>query len=164
METSNQKIPDIFANNYFRIPDYQRGYAWKADKQLPDLWDDIEDIPTNPSGGYKPHYTGAISLQKTSFDKLSKSEQKLLQSGSNIYDVVDGQQRLTTILILLFELYKKLNDKKIYNQYIKEKGKNAVYKFSYGTENGDYNYFLRKEIFYVKVSLQKSTPRLQSKR
>lgn len=64
METSNQKIPDIFANNYFRIPDYQRGYAWKADKQLPDLWDDIEDIPTNPSGGYKPHYTGAISLQK----------------------------------------------------------------------------------------------------
>lgn len=53
METSNQKIPDIFANNYFRIPDYQRGYAWKADKQLPDLWDDIEDIPTNPSGGYK---------------------------------------------------------------------------------------------------------------
>lgn len=141
METSNQKIPDIFANNYFRIPDYQRGYAWKADKQLPDLWDDIEDIPTNPSGGYKPHYTGAISLQKTSFDKLSKSEQKLLQSGSNIYDVVDGQQRLTTILILLFELYKKLNDKKIYNQYIKEKGKNAVYKFSYGTENGDYNYF-----------------------
>lgn len=147
METSNQKIPDIFANNYFRIPDYQRGYAWKADKQLPDLWDDIEDIPTNPSGGYKPHYTGAISLQKTSFDKLSKSEQKLLQSGSNIYDVVDGQQRLTTILILLFELYKKLNDKKIYNQYIKEKGKNAVYKFSYGTENGDYNYFLRKERF-----------------
>lgn len=121
METSNQKIPDIFANNYFRIPDYQRGYAWKADKQLPDLWDDIEDIPTNPSGGYKPHYTGAISLQKTSFDKLSKSEQKLLQSGSNIYDVVDGQQRLTTILILLFELYKKLNDKKIYNQYIKKR-------------------------------------------
>ena len=147
METSNQKIPDIFANNYFRIPDYQRGYAWKADKQLPELWDDIEDIPTNPSGGYKPHYTGAISLQKTSFNKLSKSEQKLLQSGSNIYDVVDGQQRLTTILILLFELYKKLNDKKIYNQYIKEKGKNAVYKFSYGTENGDYNYFLQKEIF-----------------
>lgn len=147
METSNQKIPDIFANNYFRIPDYQRGYAWKADKQLPELWDDIEDIPTNPSGGYKSHYTGAISLQKTSFDKLSKSEQKLLQSGSNIYDVVDGQQRLTTILILLFELYKKLNDKKIYNQYIKEKGKNAVYKFSYGTENGDYNYFLQKEIF-----------------
>ena len=147
METSNQKIPDIFANNYFRIPDYQRGYAWKADKQLPELWDDIEDIPTNPSGGYKPHYTGAISLQKTSFDKLSKSEQKLLQSGSNIYDVVDGQQRLTTILILLFELYKKLNDKKIYNQYIKEKGKNAVYKFSYGTENGDYNDFLQKEIF-----------------
>jgi len=107
METSNQKIPDIFANNYFRIPDYQRGYAWKADKQLPDLWDDIEDIPTNPSGGYKPHYTGAISLQKTSFDKLSKSEQKLLQSLKNLLVFLRKIEDLTFFLSTLSEQREK---------------------------------------------------------
>ena len=34
----------LFKNVYFCIPDYQRGYAWKSDKQLPELWDDIDEI------------------------------------------------------------------------------------------------------------------------
>ena len=86
MENNNTKIADIFANSFFRIPDYQRGYAWKKERQLPDLWEDILDITTNPSGEYKPHYTGTLSLQKIPISKLESSEVKLANDGANFYD------------------------------------------------------------------------------
>ena len=37
------KLADLFAKRIFRIPDYQRGYAW-GERQLTELWQDIEDI------------------------------------------------------------------------------------------------------------------------
>lgn len=94
-------LVDLFTSKFFIIPDYQRGYAW-GEKQLVELWDDINDLEKQPSGGYKPHYMGAIIY--------NKSQQKHLPSwilNSAIYEIVDGQQRLTTIIILLFELLKK---------------------------------------------------------
>ncbi len=33
----------VFSEGFFRIPDYQRGYSWN-DKQLSELWDDIDEI------------------------------------------------------------------------------------------------------------------------
>lgn len=153
METSNQKLADIFGNNYFRIPDYQRGYAWKADRQLTDLWDDIEDIQVISNGGFKPHYTGALSLQRIPKDKLSDAERKLAENGSNFYDIVDGQQRITTILILIFELYKKLNKKELLYTFIRDSGKNSVYKFAYGDVNSNNNHFLKRVIFEDQITL-----------
>ena len=44
METVNQKLSKVFSDTYFRIPDYQRGYAWRDDKQLSELWEDLLDI------------------------------------------------------------------------------------------------------------------------
>ena len=147
MEKNNTKIADIFANSFFRIPDYQRGYAWKKERQLPDLWEDILDIPANPSGEYRPHYTGTLSLQKIPTSKLESTEVKLANAGANFYDIVDGQQRLTTLLILIFELYKKLKDKELYRSFIHDARKGYVYKFSYGNSNSNNNYYLIKEIF-----------------
>lgn len=147
MENNNTKIADIFANSFFRIPDYQRGYAWKKERQLPDLWEDILDITTNPSGEYKPHYTGTLSLQKIPISKLESSEVKLANDGANFYDIVDGQQRLTTLLILIFELYKKLKDKELLRSFIHDTKKGYVYKFSYGSSNSNNNYYLIKDIF-----------------
>lgn len=63
----------------FCIPDYQRGYAW-GERQLADFWDDL----CSPT---KKHYTGAITVEE------------VLDKPGN-FDVVDGQQRLTTIAIL----------------------------------------------------------------
>jgi len=46
----------------FRIPDYQRGYAWQ-EKQLIELWDDLEEIQSE-NGDFRKHYTGTIFLEE----------------------------------------------------------------------------------------------------
>ena len=78
---------DLFKNNFFVIPDYQRGYSWE-EENLNDLLSDIENI-SNVDG---KHYTGTIVA----------TEQN---ASSGTYELVDGQQRLTTLIILLNEIY-----------------------------------------------------------
>jgi hypothetical protein len=74
----------FFTGKFFRIPSYQRDYAWDTGN-VDDLLDDIiEAIETNTS-----HYIGTFILSETSRPK--------------VYNVVDGQQRLTT-LIMLFNI------------------------------------------------------------
>lgn len=90
-------LTDLFNTRIFRIPDYQRGYAWE-DKQLNELWDDLDEIPT-VNEELKKHYTGTIYLEET-----NPTETEKWLSGVKFYNVVDGQQRLTSISILLFEL------------------------------------------------------------
>ena len=82
-------LSELFHDRIFRIPDYQRGYGWDK-RQLNDFWEDITSLEEQ-----KRHYTGMISLEPTN----SKAA-----DGSRIYQVIDGQQRLTTCIILLTEL------------------------------------------------------------
>ena len=89
-------LNDILKTHIFNIPDYQRGYAWK-ERQLEDLWDDINDIK-NVDGKYQYHYTGMLCLAPKALPKEYK------WTGRQMFDIVDGQQRLTTIMILLSQL------------------------------------------------------------
>ena len=41
-----QSLSQIFQNKIFRIPDYQRGYAWQ-DLQLRDFWEDVVNLQTD---------------------------------------------------------------------------------------------------------------------
>ena len=100
---SNLKLGDLFAKKVFRIPMYQRGYAW-GDKQLDDLWDDIMDIEEDDNGEFRRHYTGMISLKEIPRNEIPHEELWLKDRGFSFFDVVDGQQRLTTIILLIFEL------------------------------------------------------------
>ena len=52
-----QPLSLLFQNRLFRIPDYQRGYAWQQ-SQLIDFWDDLVNLQ---DGRY--HYTGLLSLK-----------------------------------------------------------------------------------------------------
>lgn len=99
----------LFQNRLFRIPDYQRGYAWKRE-QLADFWDDLMNLQED-----RYHYTGLLSLKPLSRKDVKSwdGDEWLLDSGFKPYHVVDGQQRLTTFSILMFELVsfvKKLPD------------------------------------------------------
>jgi uncharacterized protein with ParB-like and HNH nuclease domain len=138
-------LTELFNTRVFRIPDYQRGYAW-GDKQLNELWDDIDEIQ-QVNGVYKKHYTGTVYLEKT---KPEESEEWI--SNVEFYNIVDGQQRLTTISILLFELlkatrvgYAEKKIDKLYETFIFESnlsGQSRVYKFGYSSRSKNYQYLL----------------------
>ena len=100
------KITDLFNDRYFEIPRYQRGYAWEK-QHIRELFEDIKEaIDSNSS-----HYIGTVVLSKCATDPKK-------------YFVVDGQQRLTTITLLIAQLLHKIQDDetKIYQKmhYIKK--------------------------------------------
>jgi len=88
-------IGDIFNNSYrFEIPDYQRPYAWTIDdagELLDDLLHATRDISDVTSvKDTPPYFMGSIVVIKNGDDPLA--------------DVVDGQQRITTLTIILCAL------------------------------------------------------------
>lgn len=93
-----QSLEDVYNKKIFRIPDYQRGYAW-GEKQLIDFWDDLISLDGN-----RLHYTGVLSIKVVPKEKWQSwdDERWLIEKRRFIpYSIVDGQQRLTTTSIFL---------------------------------------------------------------
>jgi uncharacterized protein with ParB-like and HNH nuclease domain len=81
-KTDSQTIRNVFdGTNYFQIPDYQRPYSW-SDEEIEQLW---EDITLAFDSGDLYYFLGPVILAQTEGELL---------------EVVDGQQRLTTLTIL----------------------------------------------------------------
>lgn len=81
--TSTENFSTILGSNKkFVVPKFQRDYSWDTE-QWDDLWLDIDTMIANHE---EDHYMGYLVLQ-TDDDK--------------IYQIIDGQQRLTTIMILI---------------------------------------------------------------
>ena len=98
---NNLSLSQIFQQRIFRIPDYQRGYAWQY-TQLNEFWEDLINLAPN-----RKHYTGLISWKTASeneIEELDINEKTLCHNGFKLYYIVDGQQRLTTSLILLMSI------------------------------------------------------------
>ena len=150
MASDLKPLQDFFKNRVFRIPDYQRGYAW-GEGQLEDFWQDLKRIPDG-----RNHNTGQITLEpvpKQSYDKWD--EDIWLIDGSNYkpFYVVDGQQRLTTAVILLKCLIDAVPDggalaymekSELVRTYLfrcsPDAGVSRVYLFGYEKDNPSYEY------------------------
>lgn len=94
-------LNELFKQKLFRIPDYQRGYSWE-EKQYEDFWEDIVNLQDN-----RFHYAGVLSLKPVDKNSIKKSDNEfwLVEDHSyTIYDIIDGQQRLTTSIIFLQSL------------------------------------------------------------
>lgn len=81
----------------FTIPEYQRGYAWTKD-QLEDLLHDLSDVEF-----IKEHYAGTITLIKSGQETIGITN-------LTKYDIVDGQQRLTTFHLLLASIFHRISE------------------------------------------------------
>ncbi|MCQ2939576.1 DUF262 domain-containing HNH endonuclease family protein [Helicobacter pylori] len=79
-------LDGVIEKGVFEIPSYQRGYAWQM-KQLEDFWNDLEHVSKL---GDKFHYMHSLTLRKL--------ENEFEDSA---FEIIDGQQRLATSLILL---------------------------------------------------------------
>lgn len=87
IQSGRTTLNDIFSgSHFFYIPDYQRNYAW-GDKQIKDFFDDFK---TNYSGKSKRYYYGTILLQQQ--ESIGYRER---------YYIVDGQQRITTLIVFI---------------------------------------------------------------
>ncbi len=168
MDDKLVSLEKLFNQSLFRIPDYQRGYSWE-ETQLEEFWDDIMNIPEG-----NDHYTGMLSLREITIRDFKKDESKwndiswLSEAGDyGFYYVVDGQQRLTTFVILINEIIRfvselpenkgkgedevyigrrkieKLRETYIYTADPETNGKVKAYKFGYEDGNPSYEYFKR---------------------
>ncbi|WP_033594045.1 DUF262 domain-containing protein [Helicobacter pylori] len=79
-------LDGVIEKGVFEIPSYQRGYAWQM-RQLKDFWNDLEHVSKL---GDKFHYMHSLTLRGL--------ENELEDSS---FEIIDGQQRLATSLILL---------------------------------------------------------------
>lgn len=92
MENGQRAISDLFeSRRIFNIPTYQRAYSW-GEKQLQDFMKDLEDQNIE-----RDYFFGTLLLQVQNSEGHFK-----------IIDVVDGQQRITTLVIFMRVLLKKL--------------------------------------------------------
>ena len=86
IQNNTDSLERILGLGMLQVPKFQRDYSWKED-QWRDLWTDIVDITKTP-GHPEDHYMGYIVLQQN-------------QDKDNVFDIIDGQQRLTTLSLLL---------------------------------------------------------------
>ena len=89
---------ELLSPRLLDVPDYQRGYAWE-DEHLREFWEDLDLIEPG-----RRHYTGTVVLRDRGGSQLDSEREVPLEH----FDVVDGQQRLTTCALLLDRVYDHL--------------------------------------------------------
>ncbi len=92
-KTENNSLRKLLGNGlFYKIPRFQRDYSWTLE-QWEDLWTDILNTIKAPSQEDDSHYMGYLVLQSTD-DKT--------------FEVIDGQQRLTTLTLIILAVIKNL--------------------------------------------------------
>ena len=114
--------------NHFYIPAYQRGYRWRG-KQIEDMLGDLLTFKLAPTGNFyclQPVIVRPISVDNPIRAKVLKDSANDLEI--KLWEVVDGQQRLTTVYIMLKCLLKLSNedlksmyDREFFNIYYESK-------------------------------------------
>ncbi|WP_315058734.1 DUF262 domain-containing protein, partial [Chryseobacterium indoltheticum] len=97
LHVSKKTIGKLFSeiqNKKFVIPDYQRPYRWNIEK-CETLWTDIENFSQGEAKNGADYFLGTI----VSFINEKRDQ-----------EIIDGQQRITSFMLLLRAFYKKLED------------------------------------------------------
>lgn len=92
-KSNTNDLASLFREGFFNIPSYQRRYSWD-ERQHKDLFSDLLEAFKSKT----IHFLGTLSLQLIE-----------TRGFSSTYNIIDGQQRFTTLMILYSELAKKIN-------------------------------------------------------
>ena len=95
MKTERKSVLDYLSKNKFLIPIYQRAYVWGED-ECEQLWDDIYNFFNNAIDENDDYFLGSIIMYK--------------ENGQQ--NLIDGQQRTTTLSLLIRALYDKAKNHK----------------------------------------------------
>ena len=132
-KNNNDELGSIFGENIvYEVPSYQREYHWKK-TQLDEFWSDLKKAFNEK----KMYYLGTIV-------GINKNDGKTIE-------LVDGQQRLTTIMIMFFVLEELLKDKKLHEFiFLNSDSQNEKLKFKSGNgySTDFYNIFINKKEWY----------------
>jgi len=101
-QSGPESLGELFEGFFFEVPRYQRYYSW-SEEQLEDLWTDLRTLPAE-----KDHYFGTIILQETP-DSENKKPDRDFTDEQEKHLIIDGQQRITTISILIKAMLTELN-------------------------------------------------------
>ena len=105
IQTNLQRPQRLFAQPVrYEIPAFQRRYVWQQEEQWVPLWGDVEELAHSiiDDGRTEPHFMGAVVLQQTNFP-TGTIERRI---------VVDGQQRLTTLQLLIDAIQEVLENRR----------------------------------------------------
>ena len=105
MKTNLQRPQRLFVQPVrYEIPAFQRRYVWRREEQWDPLWDDVEELARSimEEGQTEAHFMGAVVLQQVQF-ATATIERRI---------VVDGQQRLTTLQLLIDAIQEVLEHQK----------------------------------------------------
>ena len=156
MPSKLKNLNSIFDGIILRIPDYQRGYSWD-EKHLNDLWNDLRNINKQTF-----HFTGILTFEKINQNTKSKwtkefevtEDNNLIFIGNKSYTpyfIVDGQQRLVSIIILISLLKSSLQNlsltekNEVENKFISIRENNKVqYLFGYEKDTPSHQYLIGK--------------------
>ena len=144
-------LRDLLAEQHvFRIPDYQRGYAWHNEFIV--LWQDILRLYRT---GNRKHYTGMLALEEITSDSIKEAE---AIPGTTAFYVVDGQQRITSLVIILNSLITYIKDElpnqdtSLYDNLLIVN--DVIYRFGYSCKRQDgATQFFENRIFKNNIGL-----------
>jgi len=106
--TIDQRPLGAVFDEVFRIPDYQRGYQWE-EEQWEQMWEQIEafvNVDVDDPSRITDVFFGSMFFSERNSDDVGLEE----RIDGDVLDVIDGQQRVTTISILFKILADELSD------------------------------------------------------
>ncbi|MGI8465204.1 DUF262 domain-containing protein [Pectobacterium punjabense] len=158
MDSNLISVSKIFTEKLLRIPDYQRGYAWTK-KEVSEFWNDLTFLESG-----KNHYVGVLTLEDVpnkNIDGWVEDHWIIFSKSYKPHYIVDGQQRITTVIILIQSIIEEITkrDRNLQLNYTdlidirrkfifeeKSRTSSRSYIFGYDKDNPSYEY-LKKNIF-----------------
>ena len=98
LNPTQKDVGELLSGRLFRIPDYQRAYSWRT-SQRGDLFADILETHAKK----RKHFMATVVARQSSTKTIAGDD-------FSVVDIIDGQQRITTIVILFKAIAKALKN------------------------------------------------------